>query len=389
MLLFTTILNIKTTKKSKIIYVIIWGIVGYLIRNFIPDPYGALINIPAIVVLIRFILKTSWLKSFLAEFLSIGISSVLELFVFKLYLSAFHVPYELMMTAPFYRVISTLSIYLCFYLIYRIIRYCKFHIDLENMSKHNKILFFGNTILGMIAIGTQFYLISFYSDKMPIAITVVSMLSLLAYFIISFYSLFSTNKLDTTARNLEKEQLYNKTLTILHDNMRGFKHDFHNIVQGLGGYIDRKDLDGLKNYYMQLLQDCNRVNNLTALSPAVINNPAIYNILAAKYHRADENGIQINLAIEASIECNEKVINVVFRKEDVKRRLSMLVENTYIQKDIDIDKIFEKSYSTKSKKTNSGLGLWEIRQILRRNNHLNLFTSKNDTLFKQQFEIYY
>ena len=220
MLLFTTILNIKTTKKSKIIYVIIWGIVGYLIRNFIPDPYGALINIPAIVVLIRFILKTSWLKSFLAEFLSIGISSVLELFVFKLYLSAFHVPYELMMTAPFYRVISTLSIYLCFYLIYRIIRYCKFHIDLENMSKHNKILFFGNTILGMIAIGTQFYLISFYSDKMPIAITVVSMLSLLAYFIISFYSLFSTNKLDTTARNLEKEQLYNKTLTILHDNMR-------------------------------------------------------------------------------------------------------------------------------------------------------------------------
>ena len=417
MLLFTTILNIKTTKKSKIIYVIIWGIVGYLIRNFIPDPYGALINIPAIVVLIRFILKTSWLKSFLAEFLSIGISSVLELFVFKLYLSAFHVPYELMMTAPFYRVISTLSIYLCFYLIYRIIRYCKFHIDLENMSKHNKILFFGNTILGMIAIGTQFYLISFYSDKMPIAITVVSMLSLLAYFIISFYSLFSTNKLDTTSRSLEEAQLYNKTLTILHDNMRGFKHDFHNIVQGLGGYIDRKDLDGLKNYYMQLLQDCNRVNNLTALSPAVINNPAIYNILAAKYHRADENGIQINLeilidlneiehhmkiyeftrilgilldnAIEASIECNEKVINVVFRKEDVKRRLSMLVENTYIQKDIDIDKIFEKSYSTKSKKTNSGLGLWEIRQILRRNNHLNLFTSKNDTLFKQQFEIYY
>ena len=36
-------------------------------------------------------------------------------------------------------------------------------------------------------------------------------------------------------------------------------------VQGLGGYIDKKDLEGLEKYYRQLLQDCNRVNNLTAL----------------------------------------------------------------------------------------------------------------------------
>ena len=49
-----------------------------------------------------------------------------------------------------------------------------------------------------------------------------------------------------------------------------------------------KDLEGLEKYYRQLLQDCNRVNNLTALSPTVINNPAIYNVVAAKYHRADE-----------------------------------------------------------------------------------------------------
>lgn len=417
MLLFTTILNIKTTKKRKIIYIITWSIVGNLIRSFIPDPFGTFSNLAIGFILIKVLLKASWLKSLISEFIVVGMSIVSELFTFKFYLSAFHVPYEVMMSVPFYRILSILSIYLLVYLLYRIVKYCKFNINLNNMTIKNKILFITNTVLGIIAMGMQFYILSFYSDKMPIAITVVSIISLFSYFFISFYSLLSTNKLNTTSQNLEEAQLYNKTLTILHDNMRGFKHDFHNIVQGLGGYIDRKDLDGLKNYYMQLLQDCNRVNNLTALSPAVINNPAIYNILAAKYHRADENGIQINLeilidlneiehhmkiyeftrilgilldnAIEASIECNEKVINVVFRKEDVKRRLSMLVENTYIQKDIDIDKIFEKSYSTKSKKTNSGLGLWEIRQILRRNNHLNLFTSKNDTLFKQQFEIYY
>jgi len=365
----------------------------------------------------KFVLNISWLKTIFVPFITLSISGVFELFMLRLYLVAFHISYEFVMNVPFYRIIFALSLYLCVYLLYRIVRYCKFHINLENMTKKNKILFFVTATLGIISICCQIYIMAFYSDKMPIAITILSMLSLVTYFIISMYSLINTNKLNITSQNLEEAQLYNKTLILLHDNMRGFKHDFHNIVQGIGGYIDGKDLAGLEKYYRQLLQDCNRVNNLTALNPTVINNPAIYNVMASKYHRADESGIQINLgifmdlndlehhlkiyeftrilgilldnAIEASIECDEKVINVVFRKEDVKRRLSMLVENTYIQKDIDIDKIFEKSYSTKSKKTNSGLGLWEIRQILRRNNHLNLFTSKNDTLFKQQFEIYY
>ena len=67
----------------------------------------------------------------------------------------------------------------------------------------------------------------------------------------------------------------------------------------------------------------------------------------------------------------------------------MKIENTYLNKDIDTERIFEKNYSTKSSKTNSGLGLWEVRQILKRNNNLNLFTTKNDEFFIQQFEIYY
>ena len=94
-------------------------------------------------------------------------------------------------------------------------------------------------------------------------------------------------------------------------------------------------------------------------------------------------------AIEAASECKEKIINVTFRKEEKRHRLVMVIENTYLNKEIDIDKIFQKSYSTKSKKTNSGLGLWEIRQILKKNNNLNLFTKKTEEYFVQQFEIYY
>ena len=35
-----------------------------------------------------------------------------------------------------------------------------------------------------------------------------------------------------------------------------------------------------------------------------------------------------------------------------------------------------------------GLGLWEVRKILNKNNNLNLFTSKDNKFFKQQLEIY-
>lgn len=417
MLLFTTIFDMKSSRKSKIIYVFLVAIVGSIIRIFVPDPYGSFLNILVVICCIKFIFKTTILKALLSEFIMIALSIVLELFMLKFYRTVLNLPYDNVMTIPLYRALFTLSIYLCIYILYRIIRYFKFNIKLENMTRKNRILFIINTLLGILAIATQIYLMAFYSDKMPIYITITNILSLLAYFVISFYSLLSTNKLDTTTRDLEEAQLYNKTLTILHDSIRGFKHDFHNIVQSIGGYADRGDLEGLRVYYRQLLQDCGRTNNLTALNPEVINNPAIYNVLATKYHKADEIGVQINLgifidlneiekhmkiyeftrilgilldnAIEAASECENKIIHVSFRKEQNRRRLLVIIDNTYKNKDINVDKIYEKDFSTKSKETNSGLGLWEVRQILKKNNNLNLYTTKSEEFFSQQFEIYY
>ena len=417
MLLFSTILNISSSRKRKIIYIISWGIIGQLIRNFIPDPYASFTNLLIGFIFIKFILNATWLKALIAEFIVVAIASIFELFMFRLYLVAFNISYELIMSVPLHRIISIFSIYLCVYLLYKIVRYFKIHIDLNNMTRKNKILFILNTILGITAMGVQFYLICFYSDKMPIAVTALSMLSLLAYFVLSMYSLVGTNKLNTTVQNLEEAQLYNKTLTLLHDSMREFKHDFHNIIQGIGGYIETNNMEGLKKYYSQLLKDCNRVNNLTALNPGIINNPAIYNIMADKYHKADEIDVQINLsvfidlneiekhmkiyeftrilgilmdnAIEAASDCENKSIHVSFRKEENRSRFVMVIENTYANKDIDINRIFDKDFSTKSKKTNSGLGLWEIRQILKKNNNLDLYTTKNEEYFIQEFSIYY
>lgn len=414
MLLFTTLLNISTTRKQKISYVVLISCVSFISRLVIPYPYNTYLNVIMTILLIILIFKTSILKGIVALFLPFIITISVESIFSKLYAFIFNIDYEMGRNIPIHRIVGTLSVYILTYLIYLLLKHFKVNISkLEILDKKRKVLLTLNTIFGIILIATQLYLLIFYSSTLPFFVILLSITSLISYFFISIYTLFTVAKLETTSTNLEEAQLYNKTLEILQDNTRAFRHDFTNILIGMTGYIDNGDVEGLKKYHSQLLEDIKQVNNLTTLNPQVVNNPAVYNVLANKYHKADNLGIKINLeafldlndlhmkiyeftrilgilmdnAIEATSECEEKIINVSIRK-DTRRHMQLLViENTYKNKDIDTEKIYEKGYSTKE--GNTGLGLWEIRQILKKNNNLNLYTTKNDKYFSQQFEIYY
>jgi two-component system sensor histidine kinase AgrC len=414
MLLFTTILNISASRKQKIIYVLLMSLCSILSRLIIPNPYNTFFNVLTIFLLNIFIFKISIFKGILALIIPFITAALVESIFAKVYYSIFNIDYLVGGNIPLHRLIGTLIVYFIMYLIYLLLKYSKISIDkLQVFDKKKKYLLIFNIIFGIILIGMQIYVTYFYSSVLPFYIVLLSLIGLLTYIIINLNTIFTVAKLETTSMNLEEEKLYNKTLQILHDNMRAFKHDFWNIIQGIGGYIGKNDMDGLKEYYSKLVEDCQQVNNLTALSPSVVNNPAIYNVLANKYHTADELGIKIDLevfmdlnelninsyeltrilgilmnnAIEASKECDEKIINVTFRKDKRKNMQLIIVENTYKDKEIDTEKIYEKGFSTKQ--GNTGLGLWEIRQILKKHNNLNLYTTKNDEFFIQQFEIYY
>lgn len=414
MLIFTTIFNINCNTKQKSIYVLLMSITSIITRFFIPTPYGTYLNAIIMLLLIIFILKVKLFKALLSLFIPFLIIAIVESIVAKVYSYIFVKDYFTAINIPIQRLCLVLIVYFVIFIIYLILKYYKIYIPkLEILDKKKQILLSLNIIFGTILIGTQIYMITFYVSTIPFIITILCILTLIVYFSISLYTIFTVSKLETTSTNLEEAQLYNKTLQILHDNIRAFKHDFWNIVQGIGGYISKNDMDGLKNYYSTLVEDCQQVNNLTALSPSVVNNPAIYNVLANKYHMADELGIKIGLevfmdltnlninsyeltrilgilmnnAIEASKECDEKIINVTFRKDKRRHMQLVIVENTYKDKDIDTEKIYEKGYSTKP--GNTGIGLWEVRQIMRKHNNLNLYTTKTDEYFSQQFEIYY
>ena len=416
MLFFTTVLNIDTTKKSKLIFILVHGILNNIITFLMPTSYAVFINLILLPILTLLIFKTNIIKSILASAITFLTTTVLEFLCLSVMKYAFNINYDLIVSIPIYRIIIVLIIYTILYILYRLVRYFKVNVEVfDNMTTKNKILIITSIILCLIIIATQSYLVIFYSDTMPFLITLVAIFGLIAYSIISIYNLINLSKLELTKRDLESANLTIHSLTILHDTVRSFKHDFDNIVNGIGGYVVTEDIEGLKRYYNQLLEDCQKTNNLYALSPNVINHPAIYHILATKYYDADQKNVTISLnvfldlneieermkiydftrilgilldnAIDAATECEKKQINVTFRKEINKNDLILvIIQNTYKNKDVDTERIYQKGIT--SKENHSGLGLWKIRQILMKNNNLNLYTTKNDEFFTQQFEIY-
>ena len=413
MLLFTTILSIRSERKHRTIYVFSLSIATLINRFVVPNPYGTFSNMLLTLLLVMYIFKINFFKSIIAQIIPFIITVLIESLISKFYFLFFGTSFYDAVYTPILRLIIMLLIYLVMYIVYIICKKFSLNIaSLDILDKRSKTLLVINSTLGIFSIAMQYYLIGFYSDNLPLFITLFSTLTLLIYFVISFYSITRTTKLELAKQDLEETKLYNKTLTILHDNIRCFKHDFNNIIQAIGGYIHTDDIEGLKKYYHQISADCQKSNNLSVLNPDVINNPAIYSILAAKYHEADAKGITINFeifldlstlrmkiyeftrvlgilmdnAIEASAECEEKIINITLRNETNRKRQIILIQNTYLNKDIDTEKIYDKTYTTKP--NNTGLGLWEVRKILSKNNNLNLFTSKNDKFFSQQLEIY-
>lgn len=412
--LFISILNISITRKQKLIYVVVMSAISILTNYIIISPINIIVNYFIMVLMANKIFKTSFLKSCISIVFSGIIFSILGALILNPYLSIFNIDANELTVIPLYRLPYIIIIYISIFLLSVVIKNRGFKINfIDNIDNRNKVIIVENVLFGILTFIVQSIISFYYIDNLPIFITFLSSLTLLAYFGLSIYSLTKFFKLVVTSQKLESANEYNNTLHILHDNVRGFKHDFDNIVTTIGGYIRTNDMEGLKKYYLQLEDDCQRVNNLYLLNPEIINNDGIYNLLTKKYQEADSKDIKVNMtflldlstlkmkiyefarilgilldnAIEASSECEEKIIDLTFRNDSKNSRQLIIIENTYKNKEIDMEKIFEKGIS--GKENHTGLGLWEVRKIIKKTKNVNLYTTKSDKFFKQQLEIYY
>ena len=414
MYLFLSIMDLSSTRKQRILYVLISWIIGIFTMFIVPQPFNIFINYFMTIFLQYIIFSNPFLKSVISSVLALAIYNLINILMVNPFITIFNINSDQLNSILIYKLCYLIIMYIITIICIIILKKKNLVFQFsDNIDRKNRNIIIANLLFGILAIIIQSVTLFYYVDTLPVIITFLSFISLLAYFAISIYSLTRIFKLILTTQKLESAEEYNRSLRILHDSVRGFKHDFDNIVTTIGGYVKTNDMSGLKDYYLQLEDDCQRVNNLYLLNPDVINNDGIYNLLTKKYHEADSKNIKVNMtflldlstlhmkiyefarilgilldnAIEASNECDEKIINLDFRDDSKNSRQIIRIENTYKNKDVDTEKIFEKGIS--SKENHTGLGLWEIRKLVKKNNNINLFTSKTDKYFSQQLEIYY
>lgn len=410
----TSILQINYNKKQKLIYIILLGFNSILTEFLIKNPYNVLINYLTMFIIIKSVLHTSKVRTLLALIIPIAFFGLTSILILKPLLLIFKLTFNQALHTPLYQLLYNSLLYICVYISIKLVDYRKKYISFkEDFNKNDKKIIFTNLIFGFFTICVQLTISAFYTDILPVYLTLLSFISLFSYFFISIFSLTRIIKLQITTRNLENAEQYNNTLSFLYDNVKAFKHDFDNMIFTIGGFVNTNDMNGLKKYYKSLEKDCERVNNVSLLNPQLINNAGIYNLLTAKYQKALNTNVEIQLdfffdleklqmpiydfsrmlgilmdnAIEAASTTTNKIVKVTFRDTQSSNMQIIKIENTFNNSNIDTNKIFEKGFT--EKKNHSGMGLWEVKQIIKRNNNIKLLTNSNNNNFTQTLEIHY
>lgn len=269
-------------------------------------------------------------------------------------------------------------------------------------------------IVGIVLTNIALYEVIKLTNQISIKLIIFAIMInlILIYHTITVFA--SRIKIKKQNKYIEYLDAKNKGLMELNDNIRCFKHDFNNIIQAIDGYILIGDMQALKVYFSKLLKECNHIKNLELLTCNQMVNPAIYGVLINKYKIAEDKDIKMNIdilmdfarmqnksyclsrvigilldnAIEAAVESDEKIVNVQFSQVNSNGRRHIVIENTYKNKDVDTNAIFEKNYTTKLEKGNSGLGLWKVRSMLDKESKIDLITTKDQDMFKQELDIF-
>lgn len=416
-LIFKKLFRVQSTRKKDAIIIVIDAIIRVISSIIIAAPFYRIFNIITSIFILKICYKQKIEKCILGESINAITIICTEAFFSKVFCNLLnHVDtYFNGMYDYKYKACLGIAITLIRGILYIIITKKNITINIpDNMRKRNRYEIITLSIVGSMLLFFNALEMSIFEMNFPLSILIMDIISLMVCFYFSMKNIIKIAKIEEQNIKIETLESYNKTLSIMYDNIRGFRHDFGNIVQALNGYVESNNQDGIKRMSDSLMKEFKSINNMGLLDPNIIKNPAIYSILTNKYYLAEQDDIEINIqvmmdfaqvekytyelcrilgilldnAIEAARECEEKIINVKFIRDYRANRNLIIIENSYNEVDIDIDKIFEKGYTSKADcKNEHGLGLWNVRKILKKMNNFNLFTTKEE-LFCQQLEIY-
>lgn len=412
---FISLSDCKKNSKLKFIFVLIFTLIITNITDIINiKQYSTLLNTiilsTSFILLIKFVIKTSLLKSILIVISYYILVSIAELISFYTLNSLLNLSLESILNVPtnfILLIILQHIIALILVIIFNIFITKKYKITKLNLKNLKLLLFM---IIGYIIPQIIVFSIANYTFPLSIMIINVSQIILVSILIFSYFK--RTVKEEQIELELATAEMHNKTLIEIVDSVRTLKHDYGNIVQALNGYVITKQYEQLDEYVNSLLKEFNSVNNVSSIDPKIFNEPAIYGVVGAKYFFATENditfelevtsdikninfskpelsrifGILLDNAIEATQKAKEKYIKLEINFNEKKYADVIRVINSYDTSiKIDLENIYEKGVS--SKKVKSGIGLWEVKKLVKKNNHSQIYATIENNKFIQNLII--
>ncbi|MEZ7538488.1 sensor histidine kinase [Streptococcus salivarius] len=237
---------------------------------------------------------------------------------------------------------------------------------------------------------------------------------IILFFVMLLYlNAISKEKLEKEIIKQKDTQLYELSsyshhVESLYEEIRGFRHDYINILTSLKLGIDNQDIDAVKTVYNDVLKDSAKQfydSKFDIAKLSNIKNDAIKSILSAKLLEAHNRGISISVeveepisnfrielldfitvlsvlcdnAIEAAAETISPKMTVVFINND--NSLVLIVENSIKSEKVEVSHIFVRGHSSKGE--GRGIGLYNVNSILEKYPKSTITTRSANHLFSQ------
>ena len=383
------------------------------IRMATPMPYSIILEVAVQMIIYKLVLNLKFEKLIILEEINLVISSSANLICAKINQTNL---FSQVSNNIFMFTLAGILAILIYAFVYFLINKFKIKLNVsENLNQKAK-----NQIVEVSVVSSVLILINEISlfnmfEILPTSIYILAIVLVVCYYLITVISINKTIQIQEKQSKISNLEGNNTRLQESFDDVRSFRHDMKNIMQGMGGYIAAKDIDGLTNMYNEFICDCKGIKNAESFESLANSSPAIYNLINNKYIEAKKYGITINVevyvnlnslkikiyelcrvlgilidnAIEASKECDNKQICIKFIKDSYNNRNLVIIENPCKNTLLDLSKLKQKGFTTKKDKRSHGLGLWRVNKIVQKNENLRLTTSRGDgNIFKQQLEIY-
>lgn len=211
---------------------------------------------------------------------------------------------------------------------------------------------------------------------------------------------------DLHQRNLENYSLH---MEELYREVRGFRHDYTNLLTTLKMGIEAGDLDQIEEVYHSVLKDTEermRDSHFDFGRLVNIQEPALKSLLAAKFSEASDKGLEMHLEIPAPIRpkgmklvdlitavsvlvdnaIDESVSEISIAFFEKENSQVLIVENSIEEETKDLKSIFDFGYSTKGEER--GIGLYNILKMIEKYPNVAIETQSRNYRFTQILNIF-